>query len=264
MEEMIRLRSQLINLSSSFIPGVVAQSKYLNPFSPMEPPSTEECALLRQIILAGFPDQIAKFDPISTRAQVIHGVKNPVPLFSTMWGDKKQVFAIHASSCLVRERPAPDWIVYEEVVGAEERMKADNSGVMELRNKVSNENQPTRLLLKNVTVISENWIAPVAPKTLLTQGRILEQPEPHYDGHQDKVVGFAGFTYGPLMWELPVREVSLNAKESVMWFARALLEGLVQPARVWGKKKKAKASDKSAVKDIFTVLAVRLFYFYFF
>ncbi|KAJ3412759.1 ATP-dependent RNA helicase dhx37 [Chytridiales sp. JEL 0842] len=257
LEEITKLRSQLIHLAITYIPNVIPHSKHLQLNAMMEPPSPEECAMLRQIILAGYPDQIARFDPIATRTQVIHGIKNPVPLYTTMWGNQKQVFAIHASSCLVRERPAPDWIVYEEVVGAEERLTADNSAVMNLRNKDTDPNKPQRLLLKTVTMINESWIAPVAPKTLLTQGRVLEQPEPHYDGHQDKVVGFAGFTYGPLMWELPVREVDLSQKESVQWFARALLEGKVQPARAWGKKKKAKTTSRDipTIKDLFTVMS---------
>ncbi|KAI8611672.1 P-loop containing nucleoside triphosphate hydrolase protein, partial [Chytriomyces sp. MP71] len=260
VEEINRLRSQLSNLVKASVTRDKAGLKHLVTSSaippPLPPPSVQDTTLLRQMLLAGFPDQIARYDLAATKQALSTGAKNVKPIYSTMWGGKTDVFTIHASSCLARLRPAPEWIIYEEVVGAEERFSADNTEVLFVRPDQTvaavGTGNNRKLLLKNVNVISEDWVAKIGPKSLLKQGKLLEQPSPRYDPYKDKVVGFSSPNYGPKVWELPTMEVDVDLKNGVQWFALALLEGAVKPGRAFGKKAKAKAKDAPA--DMFGIL----------
>ncbi|KAJ3230656.1 ATP-dependent RNA helicase dhx37 [Chytriomyces hyalinus] len=259
IEEIERLRTQLATLVLTAVSFDKAGLKHLNNKSSMIPPPTvQDTTLLRQIILAGFPDQIARYDLAATKAALSTGAKNVKPIYTTMWGAKTDVFTIHGSSCLARLRPAPEWIVYEEVVGVEERLTADNSGILFTRpdSTVSAVNAGSiknkKLMLKNVTAITEDWIAKVGPKSLLKPGKLLEQPTPRYDINKDKVVGFSAPNYGPKVWELPTMEVDVDLKNAVQWFALALLEGGVKPGHAVSKKAKAKKANSP--KDMFGIL----------
>ncbi|KAJ3126780.1 ATP-dependent RNA helicase dhx37, partial [Physocladia obscura] len=268
IEEINRLRIQLATLVKSCLTKDKIGLKYLStPAIP--PPTVQDTAILRQIMLAGYPDHIAHFDLTATKAALSTGVKNVKPVYTTMWSDKTDVFTIHASSSLSHMRPAPEWIIYEEVVGVEERLTADNSGVMFVRKdstvaathvSAGRDGEVSKimkkLMLKNVTIISEDWISKIGPKSLLKRGKLLEQPAPRYDSTKDVVVGFSRPNYGPKMWELPTMEIDVDLKNAVQWFATALLEGLVKPGHVVRKSKKEKLRAKAGndVLDMFGIL----------
>ncbi|KAJ3333229.1 ATP-dependent RNA helicase dhx37 [Blyttiomyces sp. JEL0837] len=252
MDEIQRLRLQLINILKTSLSNLSSLSNEMT----MTPPTKEDGAKLRQILLAGLPDRVAKFDIDATRQYALT-TKKTIPIYTTMWGGADEVFCIHASSCLASERPAPEWIVYEEVAGSEERMAIDNSGALQLRANIptnSDGKTTKRMLLKNVTVISESWLAEVGPKTLLRLGRVMDQPEPCYRAGVDAVFGYCTPNYGPRMWELPVKEIELKGADAVSWFAVALLEGKVQMA--WPIIKKKKKASKQATMEEETFFAV--------
>ncbi|ORY36721.1 P-loop containing nucleoside triphosphate hydrolase protein [Rhizoclosmatium globosum] len=265
IEEINRLRVQLSTLVKATLTKDTVGLQHLptNSNGPIviPPPTLKDTAVLRQILLAGFPDHIARYDVVATKTALGTGAKNIKPIYSTMWGGKTDVFTIHASSALASVRPAPQWIIYEEVVGVEERLTADNSGIMFLRSDstvvAATSGQGKRLMLKNVTVITEDWIAKVGPKSLLKPGKLMEQPSPRYDAYKDKVVGFSAPNYGPKMWELPTMEVDVDLKNGAQWFAMALLEGHVRPGQVV-RKQKAK-SKVVAAPDMFGILLVSIF-----
>ncbi|KAI9341193.1 hypothetical protein BDR26DRAFT_971533 [Obelidium mucronatum] len=268
IEEINRLRVQLSNLVRSSMPkdtvGLKTLSTNATTSTPsvIPPPSLKDTAVLRQILLAGFPDHIARYDAVATKTALGTGAKNIKPIYSTMWSSKTDVFTIHASSSLARVRPAPQWIIYEEVVGVEERLTADNTGLMFTRPDStvvavaagSKNPQAQKLMLKNITVISEEWIAKIGPKSLLKPGKLMEQPVPRYDMYKDKVVGFSAPNYGPKVWELPTMEVDVDLKNGVQYFAMALLEGAVKPGRLVKKSKSKKGKEAAAASDMFGIL----------
>ncbi|KAI9341195.1 hypothetical protein BDR26DRAFT_895268 [Obelidium mucronatum] len=239
IEEINRLRVQLSNLVRSSMPkdtvGLKTLSTNATTSTPsvIPPPSLKDTAVLRQILLAGFPDHIARYDAVATKTALGTGAKNIKPIYSTMWSSKTDVFTIHASSSLARVRPAPQWIIYEEVVGVEERLTADNTGLMFTR--------PDSTVVAVAAVISEEWIAKIGPKSLLKPGKLMEQPVPRYDMYKDKVVGFSAPNYGPKVWELPTMEVDVDLKNGVQYFAMALLEGAVKPGRLVKKQNQRRA-----------------------
>jgi ATP-dependent RNA helicase DHX37/DHR1 len=255
MEEIHKLRSQLSSLIESAIPSAIPALHKWSLFS-LPPPSASICTALRQIILAGFPDNIAKLDIEATKKSIASGAKNAGPVYTAMWSGKEDIFSIHGASCLFRERPAPEWITFEEVVGGEERINNDNIGIMNLRGGPieSGVSKPKKLYLKNVTAILSSWITKVGPPTLLKTGKVMEQPEPYFDPVTDKVMGYAAPNYGPKMWELPVTQIPIDGKDSIQWFARYLLEGKVYPGRFVGKKSK----KKEIPKDLFGIIQVMI------
>ncbi|KAI8822433.1 P-loop containing nucleoside triphosphate hydrolase protein [Fimicolochytrium jonesii] len=256
MDEMRKLRQQLtilVKLSlgndGKLYPAV--SELCVDPRLP--PPTPRDCAAILQVVLSAFSDRIARLDEATSRG--FNGAKF-TPLYRTMWGAKDEVCQIHPGSCLYRERPAPVYVVFEELMGREEKISADNSGVVANRGgltvPVDKEGTPyVRRWMKGVTAVKDTWIANVAPKTLCRLGKIMEQPEPRYDIPQDAVVGFCVPTLGPKMWELPARECVLpRVEDRSRWFARAFVEGkvplmpLATPATATNAKQRKRAKAK--------------------
>ena len=174
-----------------------------------------------------------------------HG-KNSIPTYQTIWSTKNEHYIIHPSSCLYRERPAPKWLVFDELQGKQETYGPDG----ELLTLRSNSLDGTeRKFLKGITVISETWLAKQAP-AMVFNGKILEQPEPRYNTVTDQVQGFISPSFGSKMWPLPMCEKTLaDGKDACVWFAKSLLDGDV----FFG-------SSKSKADNIFLALKVCLDY----
>ncbi|KAJ3077503.1 ATP-dependent RNA helicase dhx37 [Quaeritorhiza haematococci] len=263
MEEITKLRSQLTRLiqttlgsspSNSELYPAVQDLERLDPM--MRPPTPKELTILRQILLSGYPDHVAVLDD----AFVVQGkggkgkVRAANPVYRSMWFNEDVGLRIHPSSCLFRARPAPAWVVYDELVGKEERIAADNSAILSLRGeKVSTDGAAAKTLLwmKGITSITPSWIPTIAPPSLCIPGKLLETPEPRYDNSTDAVVGFHKPRYGPKRWDLPVVQdvVIPLGKDGVACrsFAIALLEGKVELCRSSEKGiKKGKSSKKTA------------------
>ncbi|KAI8853330.1 P-loop containing nucleoside triphosphate hydrolase protein [Chytridium lagenaria] len=170
MEEIARLRSQLSEIV--------------------------QLAKIRHIMLAGFPDHIAKLEGVKQ----VNKTKKTVPFYSTMWTEKGQSFRIHTTSALSRRSTPAQWVMYEEIVKREERFNADNT---KFTPNAADGNVTENFYLRN----------------------IMEQPEPRYVGKKDGMVAYCHPNYGPKMWELPMCEVPFTGGEAYVWFAKELLEG---------------------------------------
>ncbi|KAJ3219267.1 ATP-dependent RNA helicase dhx37 [Dinochytrium kinnereticum] len=223
MEEVGRLRDQLTDIVKSQNPSAAAIVSVLSP------PTPEELAKIRQIMVAGFPDHIAKLE--GTRI-VNEKTKKTSAFYTTMWAEKGQTFRIHASSALNKRQAPAQWLIYEEIVKKEDRLNADNTkftpgaATADPAKPVVNE-PAANLYLKNVTLISEKWIGKTGSETLIHYAKFLEQPEPRYAKSKDSMVAFCNPNYGPKLWELPICEVPFQGGESYVWFAKELLEGNV-------------------------------------
>ncbi|KAK6097317.1 putative ATP-dependent RNA helicase DHR1 [Batrachochytrium dendrobatidis] len=257
MEEIHKLRIQITNILKSVLAHDTSDIIQKNVSSlssnlSMSPPNTKTQTLIRQILLTGFPDKIAR---LNENAVSGYG-KHAVPVYQTLWADNlKETHLVHASSCLYSQRPAPKWIIYSEVVGHEERFAADNSHVMQMRGSNitimddANPAEPVRRWLKQCTVVNESWLSTMCPPSLVRTGRLLTQPEPHYVAAKDHVVGYVVPVFGPCLWELGLTETNKNLDEMtrIMWFAKALLEGTVVGSMNLEKK-------RTATKDVFGLM----------
>ncbi|RKO85364.1 hypothetical protein BDK51DRAFT_29854, partial [Blyttiomyces helicus] len=248
MEEIAKLRSQLTNLAQTSLPATPSVSALcLDPQMP--PPSARETVQLRQILLAGLADNIARLD------DTFRGSKGSAPVYVTAWGTKHEQFRIHPASALSQVRPPPRWIAYEEVAGREERIAADNSHAVDVRGtdvalSGGPGGEPRRIWLKGITVLDEAWLPQVLPASLCRDGKILEQPAPRWEEARDDVIGFAvPFVAG--RWELAAREVTVRGTDGAKAFAKALVEG-----RVFAGcgKAKGRSMAKGKAKDIFGML----------
>ncbi|KAI8590409.1 P-loop containing nucleoside triphosphate hydrolase protein [Geranomyces variabilis] len=283
MEEMRKLRQQLTNLVKTSLADAMADNKTgrkqqkqqlypavadlcVDPMLP--PPSPRESAAILQVILAGFADRVARLDEATSKGC---GGKKYVPVYRTMTGGKNEVCRIHPASCLYRERPAPRYVVYEELQGREEKISNDNSGIVATRAsavglKAADGTDLTSFWMKGVTAVDERWIATVAPRSLCRMGKVVEQPEPKWDPVGDKITGLCVPNFGPKIWELPAREVELpRLEDRCKWLARRLVEGkipLMDPALVASsasgatpsKRKTKKKTAKQTHIEIFDLL----------
>ena len=128
LEETIRLRRQLTTLIKSELPSHPnVKALIVDPF--MQPPNAQDCIALRQIIYSGFPDRVAKLVD-ETGVYIKAGVKSGKPIYATMYGTDDEIAQIHPSSSIYSLRPAPKYLVYEELVGREERVAADGNNLV--------------------------------------------------------------------------------------------------------------------------------------
>ena len=105
MMEIRKLRRQLTNEVNTVMPGA---DLVLDP--QLKPPSDEQARLLRQIVLAGTPDQVAhKVDVAS-----LEDPKERTRLkYAYMTPDLEEPVFLKSTSVL--KHTMPEWIAYQEV-----------------------------------------------------------------------------------------------------------------------------------------------------
>ncbi|XP_043263355.1 probable ATP-dependent RNA helicase kurz [Colletes gigas] len=193
--EIRKLRQQLTNEINLNV-----QDLNLTIDPQMEPPNDTEAKLLRQIVLAGMADQIAKKvmpDEIGEDQD-----KNKWKYaYKTL--DMEDPVFMH-SSCVLR-KSCPEWVVYQEVY------------------------ETNKMYMRGVTVIEPEWLPKFTP-SLCQLGEPLTDPPPRYDEETGKVMCSITGTVGRGGWKLPTinMEHPLTV-EGVKWFACFFLEGKVCP-----------------------------------
>lgn len=135
MQEIQQLRSQISRIANL-------------PLERIAPPSDKERKILRQILTAGFIDQVAVLESIvSKKGSSAHASARGVPYRAL--GVPEPVY-LHPSSVLFHHTP-PDYLVFTEVV------------------------RTARVCLKGVTKVQGSWLA-VLGKDMCTFSRPLETP----------------------------------------------------------------------------------------
>lgn len=193
--EIRKLRQQLTNEINLNI-----QSLNLTIDPRMKPPTNAEAKLLRQIVLAGMADQVARkvmpdeVDEEEDKTKWKYAYK-------TM--DMEDPVFIH-SGCVLR-RTCPEWVVYQEVY------------------------ETNKMYMRGVTAIEPEWLPKFAP-SLCQLGEPLTDPPPRYDTETGKVMCNITGTFGRAGWKLPVIETEYPLSvDGVKWFARFFLDGQVCP-----------------------------------
>ncbi|VDM57221.1 unnamed protein product [Angiostrongylus costaricensis] len=211
MLEIRKLRTQLTNIvNTSFKQSTdVVMDLYLPP------PSDLQVQLLRQIMVAGLADHIARRVDRSCDNQEV-----PKGAYQTM---KLQEFVfIDPSSVLYTDEP--DYVIYQQVVQMKDRL------CMQVLMMVDHE---------WLTRLAENYcdFSPVDP-----------EEAPRYDAVKDQIVKRVEVTFGPLKWSLnPVDRPVPNDIMLYRYFAQFLLAGEYVPkmlappttmVRSWAKLQK--------------------------
>ncbi|XP_063612684.1 probable ATP-dependent RNA helicase kurz [Penaeus indicus] len=194
--EIRKLRRQLTNEINMIIPSC---NIVLDPH--MAPPSDDEARLLRQIMLAGAVDHVA-------RRVDDHELKTPEDRQKWRYAYRTQEMEepVFLPSASVTRIDMPKWVVYQDIY------------------------ETHKMFMRTVTVIEPEWLATFAPK-LCDFSSPLESPEPRYDAERDKIMCHRTATFGPSAWEIPEVEVEYPyGRELFPWVAFYFLTGDICPA----------------------------------
>ncbi|XP_067015411.2 probable ATP-dependent RNA helicase kurz [Anabrus simplex] len=193
--EVRKLRLQLtseVNLAAPDIDLVVDPS--------MPPPSEAQARRLRQILLAGLADHVARrVDPEELKEE-----EDKVKWkHAYRCGDLEEPVRVHGSSVLRRE--LPQWVVYQEVF------------------------ETQKLYMRGLTAIEPEWLPVYAPALCNLSSPLLEPP-PRYDAATDQLLCHVSGSFGRAGWQLPVLEIDFPpGLDRYKWFAQFLLDGSVCP-----------------------------------
>ncbi|XP_037634833.1 probable ATP-dependent RNA helicase DHX37 [Sebastes umbrosus] len=191
MVEIRKLRGQLTNAVNAVCPDV---GVFVNP--KMTPPTEHQVVCLRQIVLAGLGDHLARHvhaeDILDSKWK--NGYKTPLlddPVF------------IHPTSALFKT--LPEFIVYQEIM------------------------ETTKMYMRGVSAVEAEWIPELLPQ-YCHFGSPLESPSPWFCSSAGTIRCHRPSTFFRVAWQLPAAEMEYpDNLERYKWFARFLLEGQVCP-----------------------------------
>nr|CAD7403530.1 unnamed protein product [Timema cristinae] len=165
----------------------------------MKPPGSEVSILLRQIILSGFPDHVARKIDTSGAEDSDKFKGKRVYRCEGM----EELVYLHRASVLFKD--PPDWVVYQEVY------------------------ETNKLYMRGVTRIEPEYLPRLAP-SLCSMSEPLKEPRPYYSAKSGKMFCFVSGTFGRQAWRLPLMEVEFPVgAQTFQWLARFLLDGSVCP-----------------------------------
>ncbi|KAG7212083.1 hypothetical protein KM043_012436 [Ampulex compressa] len=193
--EIRKLRQQLTNEINLNVPNL---NMIIDP--QMAPPTDMEAKLLRQLILAGMADQVAK-KVLPDEIKEDQDKAKWKYAYKTM--EMEDPVFMH-SSCVLR-RTLPEWVVYQEVY------------------------ETNKIYMRGITAIEPEWLPKFAP-TLCKLSEPLSDPPPKYDTKIGKVMCSVNGTFGRGGWKLPTMDLEYPmTAEGVKWFACFFLDGQVCP-----------------------------------
>lgn len=191
MVEIRKLRIQLTNELNLLIPNL-----NLSVDPAMEPPTDLQAKLIRQVLVMGFSDHIAKKMTDEERCSQTENAiaKNA---YKSMEVDGP-VF-IHPNSVLSSKQPP--FVLYQEIF------------------------ETSRMFMRVVAEVEPEWLPIYAPK-YCTFSSPLEDPPPRYDRKKDKILCYVTSTFGPHAWQMEAVEQEFgDGLDKFRWFARFLLQG---------------------------------------
>ena len=194
MLEVNKLRKQLNSQINSIC-------EELNLSLDISPPTDLQIKLLRQILLSGFFDRVAR----------------KVPVLDIDLDDKEKKKLKNAYQSIEVEKPVfisshsvltdhlPQYVVYQEIF------------------------ETTKLQMRNVVAIEPEWL-PLFVADSCKLSNPLESPPPRYDYPSDSIKCFRSATFGPYEWPIsPTELIYPEGLERYKYFAKFLLEGDVVP-----------------------------------
>ncbi|XP_055640635.1 probable ATP-dependent RNA helicase kurz [Toxorhynchites rutilus septentrionalis] len=171
----------------------------------MPPPSDTQAKLLRQLVLIGMADKIARKIPDTEiklnkdRIKYKHAYNLP---------DMENPVFVNSSSVLRRHNP--EWICYQEVY---ETMEGGKS----------------KIFLRGITAIEPEWLLQLVPN-YCNIIKVLDEPEPWYDPANDSIMCHVQATVGKSGWQLPIAEIDMPKDEKrYLYFIKFFVYGTVYP-----------------------------------
>ncbi|KAF7991807.1 hypothetical protein HCN44_010608 [Aphidius gifuensis] len=191
--EIRKLRQQLTNDITLNIPNL---ELIVDPN--MLPPNDEQSLLLRQIILAGMVDHVAKK---IKRDEIKDDQDKDKYKYAYKTIEMEDPVYMH-SSCVLK-KTLPEWIVYQEVY------------------------ETNKMYIRGITAIEPEWLPKFVP-SLCHLSEPLVDPPPRYDDDTGKIICHMTGTFGRAAWELPPMELEHPSNiDGVKLFAKFLLNGQV-------------------------------------
>ncbi|XP_025031932.1 probable ATP-dependent RNA helicase DHX37 [Python bivittatus] len=189
MVEIRRLRGQLTTAVNAVCPEA---QLFVDP--QMKPPTEEQVTFLRQIVLAGLGDHIAR----RIRAEELLDKKWKNAYKTPLLDDP--VF-IHPNSVLFKD--LPEFVVFQEIV------------------------ETTKMYMKGVSAIEPEWIPLLLPPYCHFE-KPLDNPPPFYCPETGHVRCHRPSTFYRVGWQLPAVEADYpEGLDRLKLFAKFLLEGKV-------------------------------------
>ncbi|XP_020803504.1 probable ATP-dependent RNA helicase kurz [Drosophila serrata] len=186
----------------------------------LKPPTDAQARFLRQILLAGMGDRVARKVPL---ADIADKEERRRLKYAYNCADMEEPAFLHASSVL--RQKAPEWVVYQEAY--------------ELQN-----GDATKMFIRGITAIEPEWLLLYVP-LLCNVREVREDPAPRYDEASGRIFCYVDATFGKAGWDLPLGEVEMPLSEKACcYFGMFLLEGKVcsKLAELRGKLKSTPAS----------------------
>ncbi|KAG1714283.1 putative ATP-dependent RNA helicase DHX37 [Nymphon striatum] len=186
--EIRKLRMQLTNAVNLIIPDL---NICVDP--QMLPPTEDQAKLLRQIMLSGLPDHVARKIP----AEEISDEEKKKFKNAYYCSNLKDPVFIHPDSILFKE--LPEYMICQEII------------------------ETKKMYMKGLTAIEPEWLVKFAPE-LCSFTTISSTPR--YNSEEDEIVCETAATFGHRSWLVPNTEKPLHTDlNKYKWFARFLLEG---------------------------------------
>ncbi|CAJ0599569.1 unnamed protein product [Cylicocyclus nassatus] len=193
MLEIRRLRRQLTNIVNTSFKA--AADVVFDPN--LSPPSDTQAQMLRQMMVAGLADRIARRVDRSAGDEEV-----PKGAYQTM---KLQEY-VFIDPCSVIYTEEPDYVIYQEIVQLGDRK-----------------------CMQNLMMVDHEWLTRLA-EPYCNFAPMDKDQLPRYDAEKDQIVKSVNVTFGPLEWHLePVDRPVPNDIMLYRYFAQFLLAGEVMP-----------------------------------
>ncbi|KAJ3426670.1 hypothetical protein M0812_26238 [Anaeramoeba flamelloides] len=155
----------------------------------LRPPTKNQERLIRQILLSGFLDQVAKRNGNIDRKGLAEYV---------MCNSNKIVY-VHPGSGLIKFQP--EYVIYNEII------------------------ETSRPYMRRVTEIDHKWLFDLA-SPLISYGKPLEEPAPRYNAKLDTLTCFVSPIFGLHSWKLPTKEIEIpSVGDRIKYFVKDFLLG---------------------------------------
>ncbi|XKL67300.1 hypothetical protein PGB90_002791 [Kerria lacca] len=190
-----KLRVQLTNEINLNVPNL---NLAVDPCLPV--PTNEQARRLRQIILCGLADQVAR--RLTDIERKVAKITSHKPAYRV--SELEHIIYINSSSILKKQQP--EWIVYQEVY--------------QMNNK---------FYARGITSIEPEWLPEfAAPYCNISEP--LKDPPPYFDKKSGRVKCYINSSFGRSGWILPLTSIDYPAGlERFKWFAQFFLEGIISP-----------------------------------
>ncbi|XP_069379136.1 probable ATP-dependent RNA helicase DHX37 [Paralichthys olivaceus] len=191
MVEIRRLRGQLTNTVNAVSPDV---GVFVDP--KMSPPTERQVVCLRQIVLSGLGDHLAR----RVQVEEILDPKWKNGYKTCLMDDP--VF-IHPTSALFKK--LPEFVVYQEIM------------------------ETSKMYMRGVSAVEANWVPQFLPQYCHFSSP-LESPSPWFCSSTGTIKCHRSSTFFRVAWQLPAVEMDYpDGLDRYKLFARFLLEGQVCP-----------------------------------